>query len=160
MDDFAELDALIAVELEKKETKSAAEKARDRLRQGRGTKEEQEADNQRVREWEAKYMWDAVATTAIFTEQVCDRCGDYQYLFSGLFRHEQHRTQADSQRWVKLDAPADETLPKTIMTQEKRVPMCAECCSMDGFEWEQKDDAPEEVDDTPEDDSAGEEGSW
>lgn len=141
--DFADLDALLGESVAQRDAEREAKAARERLRRrgaGSGrTPEEIAADEARVRDWEMKHDWQAVAAVALFEKHKCVGCGRSQTIFRQLMLKQQHRVFPATTRWQQVDEIADELadLPREIQVQKWEAGMCTNCASEFGFDFQQ-----------------------
>lgn len=150
--DLPDLDDLLASAKAQQSDKDAAKKARDRLAKGGLSDREREEDLARLREWEARNLYRAVANVACFTESGCDRCGDYTYLFTGLMERQVHRHIPTTQRWLAADKIKTD-LENEVMVTRQTTPFCLACMTEVGFSFnnaytedgEELQAAPDEV---------------
>lgn len=105
--------------------------AREKLARGGLTKAERLDTEQRIREWEAKVEWRAIANCALFTQQIC-QCGTQTTVFSGLLERQVHRTKAATQRWIAVTTSKLD-LENEVAVQDHSVGVCASCASPKGF---------------------------
>ena len=136
MDDFlAQLDA----ELSAQTAKSAKVKQLETLRQ--------KAENLHVpssvrgpakAEWLTlsseldTYIWQALSTSALFTEQTCDGCGSIHRTFLQFMEHQVHKTKPSTSRWVRVAKPQP-SLPRETLIQPLSTHLCSDCCEDHGF---------------------------
>ena len=132
MNEFADLDAFLAASVESHAAIKAAKEAKARLLKGGGDAVQVAEDAARVRAWEAKHEWRAEANCAIFLEQECEGCGDFQYFLQGTFERQEHRHVKGTRRWEPVEGSKGE-LDSEVMIQSRLVPFCGECCERAGF---------------------------
>jgi len=111
----------------------ARDTAKRRLALGQGSAEERAADAARIRDWESKHEWQAVANVALFHVYDCE-CGKSSKIFEGLYRRETHRhLKHGAQRHVAVDsAMAD--LPNEVAIRTTDIEVCGAC--MDAKGWD------------------------
>ncbi len=134
LDDLPDLDDLLASAKSTADKAKAAKAARERLLRGGLDKTQLEEDAARIREWEARNLYRAVANVATFTETHCTRCGEYHYQFTGLMRREVHRHVPTTQRWVAVEQQQVE-LNNEVRLTRLEVPFCSECLEQVGFSF-------------------------
>lgn len=130
--DLLDLDDLLGAAKAEAKDKAELKTARNRLAKGGLTDREREEDLARVRAWEAKHLYKAVANVACFTESMCERCADFTYLFTGLMQREVHRHIETTQRWLKVETIKTE-LDNEVMVTRKTTPFCLQCMTEVGF---------------------------
>lgn len=138
---FDDLDFLltesVALRNEEREAKAAQERLRRRSASGR-TAEEVAEDEARVREWELKHQWEAIAAVALFEKHKCMNCGRSQTIFRQLMLKQQHRHLPDTLRWQQVDQlPDGVELPAEIQVQKWETGMCTHCAAEFGFDFKQ-----------------------
>lgn len=134
MSDFADLEAFLAASVESHAAIKAAKEAKARLLKGGGDATQVAEDAARVRAWEAKHEWRAEANCAIFMEQECEGCGDFQYFLQGTFERQEHRHVKGTRRWEPVEG-SKAGLDSEVMIQTRLVPFCGECCERAGFSF-------------------------
>jgi len=134
LDDLPDLDDLLHSAKAEAADKSAAKTARERLAKGGLTPREREEDLARLRDWEARNLYRAVANVACFTESSCDRCGDYTYLFTGLMERQVHRHVETTQRWLVVDKIKTD-LDNEVRVTRQTTPFCLACMTEVGFSF-------------------------
>lgn len=139
-DSDLDLDDLLAesVQLrdEEREVKAARERLRKRgvLASGR-TPEEVAEDEARIREWELRHDWEAIAGVAFWEAHKCTNCGRKQTIFRQLMLKQTHRQYPDTLRWQQVDElPSD--LPQENQVQKWEVGMCTHCAGHFGFDFQ------------------------
>lgn len=131
LEDFAELDALIAQEMEKSNEEKALKVLRKRVFGANATQTEREAHAAEVAALELKVIWRPVAQVAHFKRTQC-RCGAIHREFEGILLEMAHRTQSGSRRWALLPNIGSD-LPKKTMFRDVSTEMCWAC--FDGMDW-------------------------
>lgn len=132
--DLLDLDDLLGAAKAEAKDKAELKTAKARLAKGGLSDREREEDLTRVREWEARHLYRAVANVACFTESSCTRCGDYSYQFTGLMQRDQHRHIETTQRWLAADTIKTD-LENEVMITRKTTPFCIECMGDVGFSF-------------------------
>lgn len=132
-DDFADLNAAIADQLQLKADAAAAKAARERVKRGGASGFGLQPDDlARIAAWEAAQEWKAVAAVALFEVESCLRCETESERFVQFMRLDHHRALRDSARVVRDDFPNPE-LPKRVYRQRRIVPMCPDCAESSGW---------------------------
>ena len=133
MTDFDDLEALLGEAKAAERDAREAKDARERVKRGGLTPAQRAEDEARLREWEARHEWRAVANVAQFERHRC-ACGRQQTIFRQLMQKQQHRHLRDSVRYVQVDAQIA-ALPNEILVQKWNTPMCTECAPRVGFDF-------------------------
>lgn len=134
--DLPDLDDLLGTAKAEAKDKADLKASKTRLAKGGLTDREREEDLARVRAWEAKHLYKAVANVACFTESYCLKCGDYTYLFTGLMQREVHRHIETTQRWLAVpDGKIKTDLDNEVMVRQQTTPFCLQCMSEVGFSF-------------------------
>ena len=132
IDPFADLNALLGEATKVARDRKAAQDAKARLLKGGATAAQVEEDAALLRAWEEQHEWRIEANVALFVEQECTGCGDFQYLFQGLFGRQEARVKGGGRRW-EPQGEVNAKLPNEVMLQYRPVPMCGECAERHGF---------------------------
>lgn len=106
------------------------------------------ADVQRM---ENRQEWLPCAAVAMFQVQVCQHCGSYTPMFTGLFQRQTHKYQRGIDRWVGASDHSNHGLPQEVKTSEVEVPLCCFCLTDHGFSTEALGEDFAEASDTPDD---------
>lgn len=133
MNDFDDLEALLGEAKAAERDAAEVKAARERAKRGGLAPAQREEDVQRLREWEAKHEWRAVANVAQFERHRC-ACGRQQTIFRQLMQKQQHRHLRGSVRYVQVEVQLAD-LPNEILVQKWSTPMCTECCTRQGFDF-------------------------
>ena len=132
MSDSLDLDALLIESVEIRDAKQNLKTARKAAAVTTASTEERHAIEEKIREWEAKTEWRAVAVVAMFTEQHCSCCFRIHTVFAGIFQRQEHRVNKAS-RWVREKTPAHLNLPKEQKANSEHAPFCHVCAEGQGF---------------------------
>jgi hypothetical protein len=81
-------------------------------------------------------MWEPVSIVALFTEQHCDGCDTVHHTFLQYMQQESKLNQPTTKRWIRLDVPPDNSLPRETVVQPIVTHMCAACAPEHGFDVE------------------------
>lgn len=140
-DGLDDLDALLdeSVKLrdEEREVKAARDRLKRRYASGSGrTPEEIAEDEARVREWELRNNWEAVANIAFWERHRCTNCGRQQTIFRQLMLKQHHRTFPDTIRWQQVDETVPD-LPQENLVEKWEVGMCTNCAPEFGFDFQE-----------------------
>ena len=131
-DDFADLNAAIAQQLQVKADGAATKTARERLKRGGLSSQELLADQARIAEWERKHEWRASTNVVLFERETCETCQTTADRFVQFMQVQVHRHLRDSHRVVRVEA-ADAALPNRVYLQQRLVPMCPDCALPKGW---------------------------
>lgn len=126
LDDFADLNAAIAVQLETRSLAAEAKAAKARLQRTPPNSAEAAADRARIAEWEARHEWKATAVLAVFEREECTTCETTSERFVQFLREDLHRREAGARRLQAIPEPT-ERLPIRPAMQRRLVPMCPDC---------------------------------
>lgn len=127
-----DLDDLLGTAKAEAKDKAELKAAKQRLAKGGMTDRERAEDLARVREWEAKHLYKAVANVSCFVESCCEHCGDYTYLFTGLMERQVHRHIETTQRWHATDTIKTD-LDNEVRVTQQTTKFCVQCMSEFGF---------------------------
>ena len=125
-DDFADLNAAIAVQLEARQSAAEARAAKARLSRLPANSAEAAADRAKIAEWEAKHEWRATAVLAVFEREECTTCETTSERFVQFLREDLHRREAGARRLQAIPEPTAK-LPIRPAIQRRLVPMCPDC---------------------------------
>lgn len=133
-----DLDDLLAESMSLREERHAGKSLREKLAKAKDSIERAELELA-VRAWEAKYEWETKAECVVFHQQHC-ACGSVHTHLAGVYFHQKHRTDSHAQRWINstdnvaraLEAQAGD-LPKQSYFEIKRVPVCVDCATSQGY---------------------------
>jgi hypothetical protein len=131
-----DLDALLQESVALREEEQATRKLREDLKKGRMSKAEKEETERKIREWEARRVWNTLANVLVWDRIVCD-CGHEVLVFSHLMHMQEHREIAANRTVI-----AEETvpgLPNLIAKQTIEVPVCECCAAGKGFDLKRED---------------------
>ena len=121
-----ELDQLLAESVMIRDEAVATKNLREQLkRKAKMTGEERREIESKIREWEARNVWDTKAVVAVFEKVSCD-CGFYTEVFSHLMHRQVHKHTPATTRMVVTET-FDDGLPKEVARQISHVFICAEC---------------------------------
>ena len=126
LDDFADLNAAIAVQLETRSLAAEAKAAKTRLQRTPPNSAEAAADRARIAEWEARHEWKATAVLAVFEREECTTCETTSERFVQFLREDLHRREAGARRLQAVAEPS-KGLPIRPAMQRRLVPMCPDC---------------------------------
>lgn len=129
---LTDLDDLLSESIAIRDEATANTTNREKLKRANLGREEREAIEAKVREWESRNVWTPVATVAIFERVNCS-CGFYVDAFSHMMQEQKHKTTASSKRFIRTDEVLT-GLPKKLVYQHAEVEICAECASTKGWE--------------------------
>lgn len=130
--DLPDLDDLLGTAKAEAKDKADLKASKARLAKGGLSDREREEDIARVRAWEAKNLYKAVANVACFTEARCAGCESYSYLFTGLMERSVHRHIETTQRYIAVDVVKTD-LDNEVMVTRKVTPFCVDCMGAVGF---------------------------
>lgn len=125
-DDFADLNAAIAVQLEARQSTAEARAAKTRLSRLPANSAEAAADRAKIAEWESKHEWKAVGMIAVFEHETCEACDTTGERFVQFLQEEHHRRERGARRLQAKPAPIA-GLPLRAAIQRRLVPMCPDC---------------------------------
>jgi len=131
LDDFSDLNDLLADALSAQKEIADAKAAKDRQKRGGGSSQERAADAERIARWEAAHEWRAVANVALFHRFSC-ACGAHSTVFEQLMVRQQHRHLRDSYRW-QLTKTAHAELPNEVTIRKTSSPVCPKCAESKGW---------------------------
>lgn len=144
-DDLCDLDELLRESVKAQADDRAIAKQRGMLARKNLSSEDREELEAKVREWEARRLWETLAHVAVFHRQQC-ACGSIHLHFSHMMLHQKHRTDGFAQRWVRETVFADTqtrkevaNLPNKVAYQNTMVPICADCADKAGFDLNAQD---------------------
>lgn len=126
LDDFADLNAAIAVQLETRSLAAEAKAAKARLQRTPPNSAEAAADRARIAEWEARHEWKATAVLAVFEREECTTCETTSERFVQFLREDLHRREAGARRLQAVAEPS-KGLPIRPAMQRRLVQMCPDC---------------------------------
>ena len=137
LDDFSDLDALVAESMEAKlarkthEAKVAKAKKDKKAPPGSLFTD----GNARSFLYESRREWIPAAQVAFYQQQFCTHCQSYNSIFSGIFERQEDKSKVRIDRWVKpeLDPVALAKLPKETKVFEENVSQCACCAESQGW---------------------------
>lgn len=133
-DPFADLDDFLAgVEAKAAEDKSI-KASREFLKKGGLTQEQRRETEAKIREWEARRVWQTVANVGIWDQHVCENCGHTHRMYSHVMAKQVHRTTG-SPRMVMVE-DWDETLPYLVGLQKSTTPLCIDCIEEFGMSFD------------------------
>lgn len=139
-DGLCDLDDLLAESMQAVAEDRGIARHRAMLARKNISSAEREELEAKVREWEARRLWETLAHVAVFYRQAC-ACGQVHIHFSHMMLHQKHRTDPFAQRWVKETVFADTqtrreiaNLPNKVAFQNTHVPMCHVCAETAGFD--------------------------
>jgi hypothetical protein len=139
LDDFADLNAAIAQQLQAKAQAAEIKAAKTRLQRTPPGSAQAAEDMARIAEWSARVEWRPVSVAAVFERETCAHCGTVGERFTGWMLEERHRTMRDSRRLRRISAaqanePAYADLPRRTVVQEASADICPECAPELGFD--------------------------
>jgi hypothetical protein len=110
--------------------------ARKAISAGLATKEQAGELKARVRVYEMKTEWIAVAEVMLFDVQTCRNCGAHHHHFQGFFQHQHHRNH-EIGRWVPSSSSPQgtESLRKEVEQNFVEVEACSNCCDTFGHHF-------------------------
>lgn len=129
-----ELDALLQESIKAVEEEAAIKFLRAKQKRGGVSKEERDADEARIREWEARREWDTKANIGVFNKTECS-CGSMTLTWSHLM-HEQVHKEKRVTRSVRATAQIA-TLPNVTAYQVISVEACTACAGSKGWDLSQ-----------------------
>lgn len=129
---LTDLDDLLSESIAIRDEATANSSNREKLKRANLGREEREAIEAKVREWESRNVWTPVATVAVFERVTCS-CEFYVDAFSHMMQEQRHKTQAATTRFIRTDEVVT-GLPKKLVYQHAEVEICAECASSKGWE--------------------------
>lgn len=135
------LEGLLAESLEAQAEAALAKEIRKKQARGNLSKEEQDANNALLRQWEMKREWTAVANVLVFDRQLCSHCGTYHNVLAGFYEKHDHRNILTASRMVKVKA-FEKALAKEVKYNDETVSICHTCADIQG-DWELEDDSNE-----------------
>lgn len=135
------LEGLLAESLEAQAELALAKEIRKKQARGNLSKEEQDANNALLRQWEMKREWTAVANVLVFDRQLCSHCGTYHNVLAGFYEKHDHRNILTASRMVKVKA-FEKALTKEVKYNDETVSICHTCADVQG-DWELEDDSNE-----------------
>ncbi len=141
VDGFDELEELLSESINLKNEDARIKADRALLKRRGGVSAEDRAETEaRVRAWEARRVWEALANVTVFEKHNC-ACGSVHKVFSHSMQQQRHREQPGTTRLIKTDEFLL-NLPNLVAMAEFDVPMCADCAESKGvditkedFEW-------------------------
>ena len=113
-DDFADLNAAIAVQLESRQAAAEARAAKARLSRLPANSVEAAADRAKIAEWESKHEWKAVGMIAVFEHETCEACDTTGERFVQFLQEEHHRRERGARRLQAKPAPIPTVPPKNF----------------------------------------------
>ena len=130
-----DLEGLLSESLNLRDREVAAKKALAAAKKGfvGFSKEEAEACNAIVAQWETEQNWNPVQDLAVFHRTTCN-CGVVRTVFSRFMQRQDHKRNG-SARWVTVEE-IDGDLPRASAVQEFKIVMCPNCA--DDYELDRK----------------------
>ena len=121
-----DLEGLLSESLVIRDREAAAKKALAAAKKGfvGFSKEEAEACNAIVAQWETEQNWNPVQDLAVFHRTTCN-CGAVHTVFSRFMQRQDHKRNG-SARWVTVEE-IDVDLPRASAVQDFTCVMCTEC---------------------------------
>jgi hypothetical protein len=132
--DLGELDDLLKESISLRDEEVATKLNRERLKRQNLSSDERREIESKVREWEARNLWNPVATVAVFDRTYC-ACGCYVQTFSHLMHKQMHKTDPTLSRMVMTDTTL-EGKPRMVAFQDFEVELCDECAAEKGWDLE------------------------
>jgi len=136
--DLDELDALLADSMKMRDEDEQMKKDRLLLKRRGGVSADERAETEaRIRAWEAKRVWKAMANVTVFERQTC-KCGECTISFSHSMQAQVHRDQPGTTRVIKTDEFITD-LPNQVGFADFDVPLCAKCAWSKGVDLRKED---------------------
>lgn len=132
LDDFAELDAAIAKELEKSDEEKRLKSLKKRVFGTNATKTEREQHAAEVAALELKIIWEPQAQVVLFKRATCKCCHEVSTAYEATMIELRHRTNKNSRRWAVMPEIGSD-LPKKVMFHDIEAPICWQC--LPSLEW-------------------------
>jgi hypothetical protein len=132
--DLMDLDDLLTESLAIRDEAQATAGMREKLKRSNLSGDERREIEAKVREWEARNLWNPVATVIVFERVICS-CGCYYETFSHMMNKQAHKHNRDTTRLIIADTINDK-LPKMKAFQVQDVDICTECSTEKGWDLE------------------------
>lgn len=128
-----DLETLFAEAMHGARESAEAKNARERIKRGGLSAVERAADAERIRQWELKHEWIAVANVAAFEEHVCMACDTAHRVFTGVLIRQRHRNlQNGAMRWQPGTVKTG--LASEVAIRRIEQPMCEDCAESNGWD--------------------------
>jgi hypothetical protein len=131
-----DLDSLLDESIKLRAEAGNIKGAREALAKGGMSAAERDAVQATVRAWELRREWTPVASTLLFSRQMCQTCKSFHTHTLGYFQKQQHRTTG-IMRWIAAIKPIDKSLPREAKYEDSLVAICHECADLEDWELEE-----------------------
>lgn len=130
------LDNLLSESMAAQAERDKYKQIRKNLAEGKVPTAERDANQELLRQWEAKREWNKAADVIGFERCRCKGCGQFHTIFMGYFEKQTHRSNTSISRWVSVTKLSG-SLPKEVRYSDHDVPTCEDCADFAGFPVEE-----------------------